>query len=116
MDIQIELAFIGLVQAIVVAFIGGIFALNSKKNKEAFDKSEEERKKDLSKVEVRAALRAEESKIIMQMISASMKLGEANMQAIKTGNPNGELDKAMELTQKADQSYQQLLLAYKEHF
>ena len=90
----IEIAFIGLTQAIMVAVIGGLFAQDSKK-----------RKQQLESAEARAAIRAEESRLSMKMMSADVNLSVATARAVKEGKTNEEMDAALTSTEEALQEY-----------
>lgn len=98
MQLQIEVAVIGLIQALMVAIIGGLFARTSKKQKEATDRAE-----------VRAVLRAQESALAMKLTSATLNLSTANAIAIKRGEPNGETDAALTEAKKAMSEYYDLI-------
>jgi len=98
MQLQIELALIGAVQALAVVVIGGLFARDSRK-----------RKISLEKAEVRAILRAEESLLAIKLMSASVNLGMATGTAIKDGKINGIMDKALQEAASAEAAYQHFI-------
>jgi hypothetical protein len=89
-----EIAIIGLIQAVAAAIIGGLFARDAKKRKNADDKAE-----------TRAVLRAEESKKMMELMSASVNLGIATATALKNGQTNGETDTALKKAREAKAKY-----------
>ena len=95
MNIQFEIAIIGLVQAVMVAVIAGLFARDSRKRRKALDNAE-----------VRAMLRAEESMMSMEITSAGLVLGMANAKALKNGSTNGTLESALNDSKKAYDKYQ----------
>ena len=92
--ISLDLAIIGLIQSITVVIIGGLFARCSYKSKEAADKAE-----------ASAALRAEESRLAMKMMSASVGLGVATAIAVREGNANGAISSALEKASAAQLEY-----------
>ena len=94
MGLQMEIAIIGLIQAVVVAVIAGLFARDSNK-----------RKKALENAELRAVLRAEESLLAIKLMSASVNLGIATAVAIKDGNSNGAMSTALKDAAAAEQAY-----------
>ena len=94
MNLSIELAIIGLIQAISVAVIGGIFAQNQKKHKA-----------DGARIDKRAGIRAKESQLSMRLMSASVNLGVATGIAVKKGIVNGEMDAALKGAEQAQQEY-----------
>lgn len=98
MEIQVEVAIIGLIQAIFVAIIGGIFAKDSRK-----------RKKSQDKLEARALIRAEESMLMVQMLSSTMHLGQATANAVLTGQTNGQLTKALDEASCTNKLYQDFI-------
>ena len=85
---------LGLVQAVSVAVIGGFFSKESKK-----------RKADQTKMDERAKLRAEESHLAMQLMSANASLASATGLALKEGRTNGKMDEALMAAQRAQQEY-----------
>ena len=86
------------IASIVVAIIGGLFGINIKKQNHREEKSEQ-----------RATLRTKESRLSMKMMSASIELGIATAQAVKTGHANGEVTKAVEFADKAQHEYNSFL-------
>lgn len=103
MNIQTEVAVIGLIQAIMVAIIGGLFAGGMRKSN-----------KRLMKEDLRSAIRAEENRIMMEMLSATGKLSRETAKAIKRssingGQINGEMDKALNESDKSDDEYQKFV-------
>ncbi len=94
MDDTILIAIIGCFQMIAVAVIGGLFARDSRK-----------RKKQLEDAEVRAALRAEESRLNMKLLSASLGLSVETAHAIKRGHTNGEMEEALGTAEAVKSEY-----------
>lgn len=90
----VEVAVVGLIQAVMVAVIGGFFARESKVRKKQFDKTE-----------ARASLRKEESRLAMKLMSANMGLSVATAMAIKEGQANGVMDRALLTAQEAQREY-----------
>ena len=82
--LQIEVAVIGLLNALAVAAIGAMFRHDSKKRLEA-----------LEDARVRAALRAEESMWMLKLSKANMKLSRQIIKAFKNKKTNGETDDAL---------------------
>jgi hypothetical protein len=85
---------IGALQAIALAFIGRMFARDSKKRLQAIERAE-----------VRATLRAEESRQTMQLMSASVHLGVMTATAIMEGKNNGGMNEALKNAKDTQQSY-----------
>ncbi|MDL2273464.1 hypothetical protein LJC34_02815 [Oscillospiraceae bacterium OttesenSCG-928-G22] len=94
MDTTLAIAIIGGIQAAVVALISGIFARDNK-----------ERKKMHDATEARAAIRAEESRLSMSLMSADMSLTLATARAIKEGKTNGKMDAALAAAETAQKEY-----------
>ena len=90
----LEVAIVGLIQAVMVAVIGGLFARNSKKQKV-----------ETELIEARAAIRAEESRLSMQLMSASVNLGVVTAVAVKDGKANGNVNEAVSKAHIAQQEY-----------
>ena len=95
---NIEIAIIGMVQALAVAIIGGLFARDSR-----------HRKKALADTEAREALRAEESLLAMKMMSASVNLGISTATAIKNGKVNGIMNAALKVAGEVEADYQNFI-------
>ena len=98
MNISLEIAIVGLIQAVMVAIIGGMFALGQKRQK-----SEE------AKTDKRAELRAKESQLSMRLMAASVNLGVATCIAVKEGAVNGRMDAALKSAELAQQEYYQFI-------
>jgi hypothetical protein len=81
-------------QAVIVAIIGGIFAREQRRRKGA-DK----------RVEERAELRAQESRLSMALMSAAVKLGIATALAVEEGKANGEMADAKTAAASAQKDY-----------
>ena len=84
MMMQVAGMVLTFVSAIGVALIAGIFG-----------RSERRIKADKARSEARAAIRAEENRLSMAMMGASISLGTATAIAIKEGHTNGYMDKAL---------------------
>ena len=91
---RMEIAIIGLFQAAVVAVIGGLFARDSKS-----------RKRQLDDADVRASLRAEESRLSMKLISTNISLSLATAYAVKEGETNGRMSAALAGAEAAQNEY-----------
>ena len=98
MQIQLEVAIIGLIQALMVAIVGGMFARDSTK-----------RKKDGEKAEAKAAMRAEESHLTMKLMSAAVNLGAATAIAVKEQKTNGEMAAALAEAETVEQEYRDFI-------
>jgi len=98
MNIQLEIALIGLMQAIVVAIIGGMFAMDSRK-----------RKKHCDEADKRAELRKEESLLAIRLMSASVHVGIESAKAIRDQRANGELTVAIEQAQSTERVYEDFM-------
>ncbi len=94
MDSTVTIAIIGAIQAIVVGVIAGLFARDSAKKKKVMDDAE-----------VRAALRAEESRMSMKMMSANTRLTMATARAVKDGKSNGKMETALVDAEKTELEY-----------
>lgn len=94
MTLSLEIAIIGLIQALSVAIIGGLFARDSSR-----------RKKAAEDIEARAALRAEESRLAMKLMSADMGLTMVTARAVKEGKTNGEMEAALTLAENVKAEY-----------
>ena len=92
--LQLEIAVIGFIQAIVVVILGGLFARDSRKRRNALDNAE-----------TRAILRAEESRLSMKLMSSGVNLGIATAIAIKEGRMNGQMDTALAEAAKTEAEY-----------
>lgn len=62
-------------------------------------------KEDKERVEKRAALRAEENLLSIQMQEANLALGVATALAVERGKTNGEMREAKEKAKKAQERY-----------
>jgi hypothetical protein len=91
---EIVLAIIGAAGTIIVAFIGADNRREYKKRKEYREKADK-----------RAAIRTEESRLAMNLISANTNLGIVTGIAVKNGEVNGEMDKAVQKAEKAQSEY-----------
>ena len=95
MDIAIIIAIVGMLQAVVVAIIAGLFNRENKKRAAETAEAERRRTEEAAKVEKRAALRAEESRLAMRLMSANTSLAIATGMAVKEGKTNGKMDAAL---------------------
>jgi len=84
----------GLIQAIAVAIIAGLFSRDSKK-----------RKAENVRIEKLAHVRAEEARLAMRLMSASARLSSATAMAVKEGHVNGKMDIAMAEVDRALADY-----------
>ena len=91
---SMEIAILGFLQAVTVAVIGGLFARESKR-----------RNKELSVVDARAIIRAEESRLSMKLMSASVGLGTATAKAVRDGHTNGTMEAALEEAESVKREY-----------
>ena len=96
--VTVLVTIIGALQAISVAVIVGLFNRDARK-----------RKIDAERVEKRAQIRADESELAMNLLSASMVLAMETGRAIKTGSTNGAMDNAIEKAQSAKNKHQEFL-------
>lgn len=87
-------ALIGALSAICVAVLTGLFARDSKRRKAHEDELEAHSRK-----------RAQESRLSMQLMSASVKLGIATALAVEQKKFNGEMKDARESADKAQKAY-----------
>jgi hypothetical protein len=79
---------------VVIAIITGLFARALKKGKQREDEMDR-----------RAEVRAKESHLSMNLMSASVALGVANTHAIQNGRTNGETEAALKEADKAIKAY-----------
>ena len=100
-NIQVEVAIIGLIQAIAVTVIGGMFVRESRRHRRM-----------LENVEKNNVARASENLLAMRLMDASMHLGVASATAIKEGKGNGNITNALDEAAKADENYHDFLRAY----
>ena len=94
MNQAIVIAAMAFMQAIVVAFIGGLFNRENKKRKE-----------DQSKSDRRAEMRVKESPLSMKLISANTSLTIATALAVQEGKTNGRMSAALAEAEKAQREY-----------
>ena len=98
MSYEILYAIIGglflMVQGVTVAIIAGLFNRENKK-----------RIADNARVEKRAAMRAEESRLAMRLMSANTSLAVATGMALKEGRTNGKMDIALAEAGRAQEDY-----------
>ena len=66
-------------------------------------------KENSKKTEARAAVRAEENRLSMQMMNASLGLGFATALALEQHKLNGEMHAAKAAAEKAQKEYQEFL-------
>jgi hypothetical protein len=89
---------ISAIATVICAFIGALVTIETRKRKRQYEKTE-----------ARAGLRAEESRLSMKMMSASIELGEATAIAVSGGKINGEMERARASAKKAREEYDALL-------
>jgi len=92
--VTILVTLIGLLQAVSVAVIVGLFNRESRSRKKAH-----------SITEKRAQIRTTESLLTMKLMVASNRLAAATGRAVRDGKTNGEMDKALTEAQKTQQEY-----------
>ena len=97
MDIQI--ALIGLLQAAMVAIIGGYFARDAKKKKAYYERQDK-----------RAHRRAQESRMAMELASANVGLSIVTATAVRDGKTNGIMEAALKNASEANHTYNAFLL------
>jgi hypothetical protein len=88
------IALIGFMQAVTVAIIGVMSARDGKK-----------RKIQLDNAEVRASLRAEESRLAMKLMSADMQLSVATAVAVRDQKSNGRMESALKHAEEVEKEY-----------
>jgi hypothetical protein len=94
MDPAVLISVIGAIQVIVGAIITGMFRRDAKRRK-AHDEN----------MENRAKLRAEESRLSMQLMSANAGLSIATGLAVKEGRTNGKMTAALASAEQAQRDY-----------
>lgn len=87
-------ALISAASAICVAILTGLFARDSRRRKAADDDQK-----------AHAQMRAKESRLSMQLMSASVKLGIATAMAVEQQKFNGEMKDARESADRAQKAY-----------
>lgn len=87
-------AIISALSAVCVAILTGLFARDTRRRKTREDEQD-----------ARAKIRAEESRLSMQLMSASVKLGVATAMAVEQQKFNGEMHDARESAEKAQKEY-----------
>jgi len=90
----IIIGIFGLIQAVVVAIVAGLFSRENKK-----------RADETAKIDKRAAIRAEESRLAMCLMSANTSLAVATGLALKEGRTNGKMELALTEAGKAQADY-----------
>lgn len=90
----IIIAGFGLIQAVGVAVIAGYFSRESKK-----------RAAENKDIEKRAAVRAEESRLAMRLMSANTSLAVATGLALQEGRTNGKMEMALVEAGQAQADY-----------
>lgn len=93
MQIDIN-TLISALSAILVAVFTGLFARDSRRRKSRDDEQD-----------ARAKIRAQESRLSMQLMSANVKLGIATALAVEQKKFNGEMKDARESADKAQKAY-----------
>ena len=95
MNLQFEIAIIGLFQAVIVAVIAGMFARDSRRQKKSFEKER-----------LIAALRREESLLALELTAASVNLGVSTAIAVRDNKTNGIMESALNKAGEAERDYQ----------
>ena len=95
---SLPLIIIGFLQAIIVAVIGGLFTLETKK-----------RKKEHESFQKMHDLRATESKLSMQMMFATMQLSVVTARCVRKEDVNGDLDAARKEAEAAKKEYRNFI-------
>ena len=85
--------------------ITGIFALLVAVVEAIAAKERKDTKKENEKTEQRAALRAEESRLSMQMMSAALQLSVVTANALTGGHNNGNVEAAKKAAEEAMTEY-----------
>lgn len=93
MQIDIN-TLISALSAILVAVFTGLFARDSRRRKSRDDEQD-----------AHAKIRAQESRLSMQLMSANVKLGIATALAVEQKKFNGEMKDARESADKAQKAY-----------
>lgn len=93
-----DIAVVGLIQAVAVAIIAGLFNREAKK-----------RKKEAEKSEKRNALRAEEGLLSMKLMNANTDLTVATAIAVRDSKCNGEMSSAMEKAKIVQREYYEFI-------
>ena len=93
MQIDIN-TLISALSAVLVAVFTGLFARDSRRRKSRDDEQD-----------ARAKIRAQESRLSMQLMSANVKLGIATALAVEQKKFNGEMKEARESADKAQKAY-----------
>jgi hypothetical protein len=88
------IAVVGGIQAVIVAVVGGLFHIESRRHK----------KRD-ENAEARAKIRAEESRLSMKLMSANASLTIATAIAVREGKTNGKMTAALSEAEKARDEY-----------
>jgi hypothetical protein len=81
----------GLIQPIVLAVLAALFARSNQKSKK------------------RAEVRAEESKLAMNLSAATIKLCIVTAKTVRNEQVNGDMNDAMEHAERAQKEYQEFL-------
>ena len=98
MEHAIIIGVLGFFQAVSVAVIGGLFARNSRKQKETYANTERSSK-----------LRAKESLMSMKLMAANNSLAQVMARAIRDGKTNGEMEEALVGAEKAQREYYEFI-------
>jgi len=109
LDVQVEIALLGLIQAIAVAVIGVISVRNINQRKKLADREFEYQKEINERVEKRAKLRAEESRLSMEMMIATLNLSEAIAIAERDNKQNDIITSALNGAVKTRENYTQFV-------
>jgi len=108
LDIQVEIALIGFIQAIVVAVLGLSFRkerAEHNKAQQTLMAAQQAVLEAQKRAEERAVLRAEESNIVMKQMSVITDLSILNSKMFKKMEVNGELDSALDAAKNVKKEY-----------
>ena len=92
-------------QELMPYIVTGLFSLLVVWVQVRSDRDKKERAADKAEVEKHAAVRAEESRLSMEFMSASCKLGVVTAKAVTGQHTNGDVEEAMQAAQAAQNRY-----------
>lgn len=98
-------ALISAASAIACALIAAWSNRQARADKAQREKAEAEDKAQRARVEARAAQRAKEGRLQLEMLHANSKLTVGVAMALKRGHCNGEVEDGLEAIKNADQAY-----------
>lgn len=103
---ELWLQIVSTVGTIIVAAVGGIFAVAQRKAETKIEKEYEANEEERERIEKRAAQRMKESLLTMRLMNADAKLTVGIAEAIKRGRVNGEIEEGLEAVKEAQEEYQ----------